>query len=282
MAKFKNTMEIFTLLDKSNCRKCGKKTCLAFAASVFQGEKKLGDCPLLEKDIIERYEKDELPEDGHPVRSIIQENQDAFMEEMKQKISKVNLEEAALRTGGKFDGGKLTIKILGKDFSVDQNGAIYTGIHVNPWIAAPVFNYILHSEGKEPTGKWVAFRDLKDGRERYPLFRQRCEMPMKKVADIYTDLFSDMVSVLNGKEVAREFQSDISVVMHVLPKVPVMICYWLPEDGLDSSLNIYFDETADRNLEIGAIFSLGAGLTQMFTKMAITHGYEVSLDANHR
>jgi len=98
---------------------------------------------------------------------------------------------------------------------------------------------------------------------------------MKRVADIYTDLFNDIVTVLNGKEVEKEFQSDISVVMNVLPKIPVMICYSLPEDGLESSLNIYFDKTADQNLDIGSIFSIGAGLTQMFTKMALTHGYEI-------
>ena len=40
-------MEIFTLLDKSNCRKCNEKTCLAFAAAVFQGRKDITECPKL-------------------------------------------------------------------------------------------------------------------------------------------------------------------------------------------------------------------------------------------
>jgi len=52
-----------------------------------------------------------------------------------------------------------------------------------------------------------------------------------------------------------------------------MICYWGPEDGLASSLNVFYDETADKNLDIGSIFTLGAGLTQMFEKLAQRHGY---------
>jgi CO dehydrogenase/acetyl-CoA synthase gamma subunit (corrinoid Fe-S protein) len=31
MAVGKNAMKIFSILDKSNCKKCGEKTCLAFA-----------------------------------------------------------------------------------------------------------------------------------------------------------------------------------------------------------------------------------------------------------
>jgi hypothetical protein len=73
--------------------------------------------------------------------------------------------------------------------------------------------------------------------------------------------------------VDEQFESDISVVLYPFPKVPVMVCYWLPEDGLASSLNVFFDETADKNLDIGAIFTLGAGLAQMLEKLAVRHGY---------
>jgi hypothetical protein len=53
----------------------------------------------------------------------------------------------------------------------------------------------------------------------------------------------------------------------------MMICYWLPEDGLESSLNVYFDKTADKNLGVGSVFTLGAGLAQMFAKLALRHGF---------
>ena len=54
-----------------------------------------------------------------------------------------------------------------------------------------------------------------------------------------------------------------------------MVCYWLPEEGMQSSLNVFFDQSADKNLDIGSIFSLGAGLAQMFTKVALRHGFRV-------
>jgi hypothetical protein len=95
---------------------------------------------------------------------------------------------------------------------------------------------------------------------------------MKRVADLHTGLFDDMVHIFSGKQVQQQFESDISVVLHPLPRVPLMVCYWLPDDGLQSSLNLFFDETADRNLDIGSIFTLGAGLAQMFQKLSLRHG----------
>jgi ArsR family metal-binding transcriptional regulator len=37
--KPKNAFEIFHFLDKSNCKQCGEKTCLAFAGAVSWGKK---------------------------------------------------------------------------------------------------------------------------------------------------------------------------------------------------------------------------------------------------
>ncbi|MFO8085146.1 MAG: DUF3786 domain-containing protein [Desulfobacterales bacterium] len=266
MPQFKNAMEIFNLLDKSNCGECGEKTCLAFAGAVFTGKKSLDECPRLDSGIIEKYG------DASGGQNAIEENRDEYLLMLEDKISGIDLSRMAEKTGGRFLNGKLTLKVLGKSFSVDQNGKIYTNIHVNPWIAIPFLSYIIYGEGVSPRGNWVSFRELKDGKERYPLFRKRCEEPMKRVADIYTGLFDDMVHLFNAQQVEEQFESDISVVLHPFPKVPLMICYWLPEDGLASSLNIFFDETADKNLDSGAIFTLGAGLALMLEKLAIRHG----------
>jgi len=122
------------------------------------------------------------------------------------------------------------------------------------------------------SGKWVPLRELKGGKDWYRLFGQRCEKPLKKVADTYTDLFNDMLHIFNGRQVEDHYQSDISLVLYPLPLVPILICYWRPEDGLESSLNIFFDSTAEDNLNIEAIYALAAGLVRMFEKIALTHG----------
>ena len=193
---------------------------------------------------------------------------------LKRKIARVDLSLLANRLGGKFFNKKLTIKILGKDFSVDSNGAFSSDIHINQWIVIPILNYILNGAGLPASGKWVPLRELTGGKKWYRLVGQRCEKPLKNIADIYTDLFEDMIDIFNGKQVENHYKSDISLVLHPLPKVPILICYWKPEDELGSDLNLFFDSTAEDNLNIESIYTLGAGLVLMFEKIALKHGFQ--------
>lgn len=271
MPQPKNAMTIFQLLDKSNCRECGEKTCMAFAGAVYTGRRQLKECPKLDSQTISAHS------DAPRNTSDVEQNRADYLEELKHQVKGIDLEAAALRTGGRFENDRLTIKVMGKDFSVTTDGTFSTDIHVNPWVAAPFLYYVIYGKGLTPTGDWRSFRELADGRERYPLFQKRCEEPLKQVADSYTDLFDDMVHIFSGRHVERQFESDISVVLHPLPKVPLMVCYWRPEEGMQSSLNLFFDRTADQNLDNGSIFSIGAGLAHMFTRMAQRHGFALSL-----
>jgi CO dehydrogenase/acetyl-CoA synthase gamma subunit (corrinoid Fe-S protein) len=54
MTEFKNALEIYKLLDKSNCKKCFLPSCLAFAGAVFTGQKQLNECPNLSRDTIDQ------------------------------------------------------------------------------------------------------------------------------------------------------------------------------------------------------------------------------------
>jgi hypothetical protein len=266
MPQPKNAMEIFKLLDKSNCRECGQKTCLAFAGAVFRGQSQIDKCPKLDRKTIEQYSRESEQQ------NTVEENREEYINQLKARMSQLDLDEAAQRTGGRVSDNKLTLKVLGKNFSVDSKGNFYTDIHVNSWIVLPFLTYVLYGKGLPVSGNWVSFRELKDGMDGYPLFQKRCEEPMKRVADTYTDLFDDMVHIFSGKQVEKQFESDISVVLHPLPKVPIMVCYWLPEDSLESSLHVFFDRTADENLGTSVVFTIGAGLAQMFTKLALRHG----------
>jgi hypothetical protein len=266
MPQLNSVIDILKLLEKSNCRKCGELTCLAFAAAVFKGQKSLQACPRLDPEIIERYKAKPKTESADD--SELRERS----EHLRKKLSTLDFPAAAQRTGGRYTDGKLTLKILGKDFSVDNQGNFFSDIHIHHWITGPVLNYIIAGAGIPVSGKWIPFRELKNGGTWRPLFQQRCEKPLKKIADTYTEFFEDMIRIFNGRQVENHYASDISLVLHPLPKIPLLICYWKPDEGLESSLNLFFDSTAEDNLNIESLFALGTGLTRMFEKIGLTHG----------
>lgn len=267
MKKPKTTVEILQHLDKSNCRECGYPACLAFALAVYKGEKALKDCPRVDPDIARQYDGDE------PSRSEASPDpEEEALSKLQRQIESIDLSAAAARTGGRYANGKLTIKVLGKDFSVDAGGELSSDIHINQWVAGPVLNYVIESLGVPPSGKWAPLRELEHGRDWVNFFAQRCEKPMKKVADTYPDFFKDIVEIFNGKPVENHYESDVALVLHPLPLVPLLICYWKPEDGLPSTLNLFFDANVEKNLPIRSIYGIGAGLTVMFEKLAMRHG----------
>ena len=263
---FANVMEVFKLLEKSNCKKCNEPTCLAFAAKVFLGQLPLAQCPVLDPKVVRKYGA------GQAKSGPGQDDQEKVLLALKKELNPLDLSQAAQRTGGTFSNGRLNLRIFGKPFSLDNAGQFKTDIHINPWVALPVISYVLHCQGVPLTGKWVPSRELEGGREMNGLFVQRSEKPLKKIADTYPNLFEDLFLIFSGKKVENHYESDISLVLYPLPKVPLLICYWKPEDGMASGLHLFFDSSASANAGIGMIFGLATGIVRMFEKFVITHG----------
>ena len=59
-------LEIFKLLPKTNCKKCGMPTCLAFAMQLAQKRVKLEDCPDVSEEAKEKLAAAAAP----PMRKI--------------------------------------------------------------------------------------------------------------------------------------------------------------------------------------------------------------------
>ncbi len=266
MTQLSSHLSVLNRLPKTNCRECRQASCLAFSVAVFQGKKTLTDCPYLEGDGTIEARK------GSGEASQIERDMEKALNNLQQRIRAINLAEAAKRCGALYNQGKLTLTCLGKPFSVDAAGTIYSGCHVNRWVSIPILNYVLECTGRQPRGEWVPLRETQGGADWWRLFGQRCEKPLKRVIDEYTELLELLVEIFAGKPAPDRFNSDIAVIIHPLPRLPILLCYWKSEDGMDSSLHLFFDVTAEENLKIESIYTLCVGLVTMFEKIALTHG----------
>jgi hypothetical protein len=266
MTQLNNAMEIFKILPGTNCRDCSIPTCFAFAAAVFKGDKQLADCRHIDKDALASFSV------GNSDSRTLEREEELALAELRRKISGINLASFAERLGASFSDEKLTVKCLGKDFHIDSQGNVTSEVHVHGWITIPLLNYVISCAGKEVSGNWVPMRELKNGATWAGLFGQRCEGPLKRVADDYTDLFEYMIQIFNAKPAPNAFDSDVAVILYPLPRVPMLICYWKPDGGMESSLNVFFDDTAEENLVIDSLYRIATGMVMMFEKIALTHG----------
>ncbi len=260
-------MEVFKFWKKTNCRNCNNHTCIAYSAAVYQGKMSLSKCPFVDEETIkangDKNEKSESKAEFDYLQVLAQ---------LKETIKQANLEERADILGGKFSNDRLTLKIMGKDFSVDTNGEVFTPLHVNHWLTIPVFKYILSGQGLPLTNTWVPFRELETSKDWARFFQHQCVNLLKKIADSNPSFFEDIIELFNAKPVVDHYDADISLIIEPLPLLPILICYNNPEDGLESDLNLFFDSTADKNLPVDNIYTLITGLTRMLEKLAETHG----------
>ncbi len=266
MAHLNNAMEVFQFLPRTNCKECGESTCLAFAGAVFTGRIGLSNCRYVPKDKLQEFGSDK--KDTNPIEA----ESDEVMQKLQAKLLSLDLKERANTIGAEYNEGTLTIPILGKPFRIDRNINVTTDIHVNNWVLGSALNYINYSKGVPLNSNWVPLRELPSGKDWYRLFGQQCENILKATADKYPDLFSDLVEMFRGTLVDDQFQSDVAVILSPLPLVPMLICYWRPEDGMESSLNLFFDETAESNIGIEGLYSLGVGIALMLERLSMVHG----------
>ena len=260
MPEFANAMEVFKLLNGSNCRACNETTCLAFASKVFLGQKKLGDCP---------HVKDDAARARHG-----QKRSDLGISLLWEKIRKLDYNEAARRTGGCLVGKQLSLRVLGKPLTLElDRGHFITDIHAKPWVTKPILEYVLNAKGRPLTGEWIAYRDITGGREMEGLFIRRVSSPLKRVADTHPTLFEDLARLFKGERADGLQGADIALTLYPLPLLPLTIGYWFPEEGMDSQLHLFFDASAGDNGGYDVVFRLAAGLAMMFERLADTHGF---------
>lgn len=267
MTVAKNAMEVFKVLEKTNCRECGEKTCLAFAGAVFCGHRRINECPKLNSATLAQFAV--ADEEGWGPENDLE----VSIAELRKRVAQLDFKAIADRIGAKVSGDVLQVKILGKLFGIRKNGSFLTDLHLLPWVVIPLLHYVLHCKGVEASGEWASYRELPGGKEKYALFKKRGEDVLQQLADRYTDFFDDVLHMFDGRAVEKQFEADVSVVLYPFPLVPIMICYWKPDEGLASSLNIFFDESAGDNIGADSAFSLCTGLVQMLEKLATHHGF---------
>ncbi len=266
MAKKKPTaLDVFQHTPKTNCGECGLETCMAFSLQVAQGEKPPQDCPY-----IDAATADELAS-AIPEPIDVPDPRASLLAELKREIVNVDFADAAERLGGELHGDRLAIRCLGKLFEVNPEGGLHSDAHIHDWVHLPILQYVVHGEGKDPTGVWKNFNQLEGFRDRSLFFTHRCEKAFQEMADEHPDLFFDILDLFGEDFPPEDPTADRAVILYPLPKVPIVFCYWAPEDEFESKLTLLFDKATEVNLGGEGTYLLVQGIVEMFRKIIWRH-----------
>jgi hypothetical protein len=244
-----NPVAIYKELPKTNCKKCGHSTCMAFSVAVAKGDEHYENCPFLEKAKIETLTQTIKKVDWR-------EN---LIKSLKEEIKAIDLKSIAPGIGAKTEEKGIKIFFLGRDFLVDLNLEISSEGSVTPWEKILLLLYIKMQGNVELAGKWVSFGELKGGYVKVEAIKKECEKPL---TSLLKEQFTEVEQILKrlGAQDESGHISDRAWRLFILPKIPILIQYWASVEEFPPSVKILFDETAVSFLDIESLVFSGEGL----------------------
>lgn len=104
-----------------------------------------------------------------------------------------------------------------------------------------IFHYLNGANGLSPTGQWIAYQEIPDGRFYLDAFLRRAKNPMVQVFGSIPEKLVDLAVRVYG---ATPFdQGDLSVTIQPLPLVPVALILWEGDEDFSPEGTILFDRT---------------------------------------
>jgi len=119
--------------------------------------------------------------------------------------------------------------------------------------------YLITADGTAQTGRWVSFAELPGGRMYNAAFQGYSGDQIVKSFGLNLTSFRAACESAGGKETEV---GNSSFIFQALPRLPLLVTYWLGDEDFPSSCKILFDESVDHYLPIDVCAILGSMLTR--------------------
>jgi hypothetical protein len=119
--------------------------------------------------------------------------------------------------------------------------------------------YLNTADGAPATGRWVSFADLPEGRFYHLAFQGYTGDEVVKAFGGDIDSFRWACRSAGGSEFAA---GDASYIFQALPRLSLMMTYWLGDEDFPSSCKVLFDESACHYLPIDGCALMGSSLVR--------------------
>ena len=177
-------------------------------------------------------------------------NLEETLRQAVEKLAGREPEDVAVKAGVKYIPAEKQFEVpfIDNTFQVSHPEGRVTGEDgrdASVYLAIIILHYLVTAEGKPLTGQWIAYRHLPGGDIYIDPFQKRAVQPFLKTFGHRPDDFVRAAESIGGRRIQL---SGISMVIPVLPKIPVCFTIWPGDDEMPASANILFDEAASSYL----------------------------------
>lgn len=170
-------------------------------------------------------------------------------------------EAMAAASNTTFDTGRgvFTVASFGQELEVTypEGKVTFRGTSLTPLVGWRLItiNYLARANGPEPDGYLISYRELENGHVFFAAFQRESIDPLASMISSYTaSQVSEAAASMGGKPGGG---SDFTFTCHALPRFPIVVKLWWPDEELPGSANILFDSTANNYLHTEDIAAAG-------------------------
>jgi hypothetical protein len=188
------------------------------------------------------------------------------LDQLRSALRVLDPKRVAARSGASYlelgpDRGELHVPFWGNVcvLSFPESMGYDHDEHLSDFHQTLLLYYLVTADGASLTGKWVSLAGLPNGLLYNASFQGYTGAEIVKAFGSNLEAFKTACIKTGG------IQADVgsaSFVFQALPRVPVMLTFWLGDEDFASACNVLFDESASHYLPVDGCAILGSMLTQ--------------------
>ena len=176
-----------------------------------------------------------------------------------EKISSINA--TRIKELLEIDPNKssIVVPVYGFDHEINH-GCITNELGYNPsyFLGVILCKYVLKLPEIKPQGDdWVTYKDFHDSRPFVEAFKNYVENPIAKYFTGRPSALKTASDKLNGYPINLGVSSDLTVLFHALPQLPVLMLFNDQDEELPSTCSILFERRAAIYLDMECLAMLG-------------------------
>ncbi|MFZ4441026.1 MAG: DUF3786 domain-containing protein [Syntrophales bacterium] len=252
-------LDLYKVLPKTNCGKCGLPTCLAFAAQVITQDEDVGKCPDLSTEarkLIPQIQEQQSTQGKRPDSLAIALK---FLHEKVAPLDFLCLAPGLGAEGGEESGRSyLRLSYFGNTLQIFKDEIRYpAAINGNPWDAILLYNYIASQGNQALAGKWITFDSLPNSISKTKTLN-KFEMKLASHFSSHTDLLLQKIENVGGSITNEEGDANVKAIFWALPRVPILMLFWnaIEEENFSAQCHFLFDAHVMSYLDLEALLFL--------------------------
>ncbi len=154
---------------------------------------------------------------------------------------------------GSIEDGMACMPLFGEKCCVGAEGVYKGQVKLDAIGSILVVRYLLQAGNAPMANKWLPYRDLKDGAQFSSFIKANIEDRIAHAFRGRRDVLAQRLSALGASAAGKDLPGDVALVVHPLPKVPVLSLFWDADEEFPASFQFLFDASALSYLDLEAL-----------------------------